>query len=402
MSKPVTIDPFFVPRDNQIAFGTKDINTFQRATYADTWGSYQQAFGLYGYMKIDRMNKFIVHRPKGAPLMWQPLEACSYDPTRSLTVGKKELEPTKVYMNEEFCWDELFDSCFEHMIRYTEGGDVELDADATRIFDQLVNEMIANAQLGARASMVAGQLYDVNTVEFDANNPANINSLFQRTHGTVQGWLPLMADLAISDYAWLNTDDLTPDAFTVNGYQGDVVDLFDSLKTQAPRQLQRLVNQGGVMSSNQFSFRPLFVVSPTIFSKLIQDYNAQRVQLAQNDPRITKMQMPISGNGLRHEFVYMIDDTPVIPLDDICVFDDFVNADTHYAGIIASGNIQMGFSFAGDLGNIENQDIGIIIEQNTSITSGKYKQYGFLSHALMKVALADPNYAVGSLTSTSN
>ena len=124
-------------------------------------------------MQMNKKNKFIVHIPKGAPLMWQPYVSCSYDSTGSITIGRRELEPDPIYMKEQFCHDELMNSCYEHMIEYDTAGDVGLDAQGLQLFRTFLDELLANAAYGWRITAASGQLYDVNNVQFSPDNTAN-------------------------------------------------------------------------------------------------------------------------------------------------------------------------------------------------------------------------------------
>ena len=47
MADLLHIKPFFIPDNNQFYFQSKDLNSFQRAMYLDTFGFYQNLFGIY-------------------------------------------------------------------------------------------------------------------------------------------------------------------------------------------------------------------------------------------------------------------------------------------------------------------------------------------------------------------
>jgi hypothetical protein len=400
MADVLNIKPVWIPDSNQLYFTSKTLNSFQRATYVDTFGFYQQQFGLYGYMQMNRLNEFVVHSPKGSPLVWQPHTSCSYSPTGSLQIGKRSLTPDKVVMKEQFCYDELFDSCFEQLIEYAPTGEVMLDGEGVRILNELTNELVANAQLGARLSLTAGQVYDVSSVTFEADASLNIRSLFNRTHESVRGWIKLFSDMAANEgYAQLNRTILNAADFDEYGYNGSVLDVYDELHSNAPKKLKSLVDTGGIVRSGRFDFYPLFIVSPSMHSKLVAEYKAESEALAQNARRITKRMFGAEGSPTPN-VVYYIDETPVVPVTDIAGYDDVVDADLHFAGIVASGNIQMGLSFSGIPTDIERRDIGVMIARQDDPTADNYGSYTFLSHALMKSALADPDFATATILAT--
>lgn len=397
----LSIAPFYIPEAGQLSFPTAKLNTFARARYNDVFGFYQQNFNLYGFMQLNRLFEYEVHTPKGNPLGWQVLNSCSYDDTGTITVGRRSIKPDKVYWKEKTCWDELFDSCYEHMINFASSGDIELTPDGVQQFNILVDELVANMALGARLLLTAGDLYDVNTIAFSDDNTANITDLFKRTHGSTYGWVKLFVDMAASGEApQLNKALLDPaNDFDEYGYTGSVVDFYDNLVKGAPRKLRQLVNTGGTISAGRNRFFPLLLLSHSMHQRLVAEWKIQSELVAQNNPRITKR----SFGGVESptpQVVYFIDETPVIPLEDISGYDQYTKVDTHVGALVASGNIQMGLNFDNLPLDVENSPVGLMIEQQRSITQPDYGSYHFLSHGLMKVALADAEYAAAAITST--
>ena len=200
--------------------------------------------------------------------MLQPMNSCSIEPTGSLRIGKRELEAVPAVIKEKFCWDELLDSCFEHFLTWTEGGDVEMDENGMAMFGLLMDEMQANAALATRLSLTTGDFYNVNTVDYNAQNTAELESLFKRVHNTWQGWVKIAYDSAQSDFPWLNTQSVDyNNDFDSNGdYTGDISDLFDDLKSKARKNFQKLINRGGVNTGGRFSFTPLLVLSDSFYA----------------------------------------------------------------------------------------------------------------------------------------
>lgn len=379
-------------------FSSKDLNAIARAQYMDTFDFWQRQFGLYGFMKMNKLNKFIVWSPQGHPLMLQPYNACSVEPTGSLTMGKRELEPDKAQMFEKFCHDELFDSCFEHWVEFMESGMVDLDENGRAMFGQLVDELLANAALSVRLGLTSGNFYDVSTVEFSPENTANISSLFTRTHGTFTGWVKVALDASQTNYPWLNESITTAADFDENGYTGNIIDLYDSLRLKAKRPFQQVINQGGISRGGRFSFTPLMVVSDSYFNAVISQWNAYATQTATNRTRLSVREFG-AQNGASPNRVFYIDQTPIVPLSDIAGFDQYVNAQTHFAGIVGSGNIQMGLSFSGIPQDIEN-GLAMMLAKVTDSSRSDYGNYTFRTHLLGKAAIADPDYMVSTITTT--
>jgi len=402
------IAPNFIPENNQMFFSSKDLNSFQRAEYQDTFGFYQQNFGLYSFMRLNRMYKYIVHTPKGTPLVWQSYNSCNYDETGSLTIGQRELTPDPVYMNEKFCHDVLLDSAYEHFLQWGGDGDIDLNEEGQKMLNALIAELMSNAAYGARLSLTGGQLFGNtaagvlgnNNINFDGAVTNNIKDLFYRTHPSVRGWVKLFVDMAASDsqFSHLNMSGILPTQFdSTANFLGDILDVYDQLRAGAPKPLQQLINRGGIIQAGRQSFTPLFVVSDSMYAALIDAYNRESGLAATNRPRIVPRDVSPAGSAAPSIVYYLDNRVPVVPLCEVNGFDEYLTGQTHFAGIIASGNIQLGTSFTSVPMNVENADVGMIIERDTSFSNNTYGRYTFASHALMKAALADHQYAVATV-----
>lgn len=398
IASPITINPGFRMDNQTLFFRSKDLNAFTRPTYVDNFGFFQDTFGLYSYMTLDRRGDFIVHKPQGVPLIWQSYKSCAIDPTKNVIVRSDRIRPERAYAFTTLCHDQLFDSCFEQLIEYNNGAAPELDAEGNAILAQLVNEITANMNLGARYILTLGQLHD--DANIDPNQPVSTQQLFTKTTTAVRGWLPLFAALADEGEAHLNVENLIPDEFVEDckNWEGSVVDIFDELECQAPKPLQNLINSGGFVQSNttaQSQFRALFVIDGELHNALTREYRAQSQQIAQNNPRISKdyITNPVSGNP---GWVYFIDDIPVIRLDDVNGYDQFLTSKTHFAGIIASGNIQLGMAYDSMPNDIETPGASILVQRNTNASTGSYGDYNMLAWNLFQVSLADPKFAIAT------
>lgn len=387
------------------AFQTKDINTIARQRYMDDFGFYQSRFGLFSYMKLSKLNKFIINNIKGHPLMLQPMNSCSIEPTGSLRIGKRELEAVPAVIKEKFCWDELLDSCFEHFINFSEGGEIEMDEDGMAMFGLLMDEMQANAALATRLSLTTGRFYDVNNVDYNAQNTAELKSLFRKTHPTWEGWVKIAYDAAQSDFPHLNVDYANSSVVNYNtdfddqgNFKGEISDVFDGLKEKATKSFRKVINRGGVIAGGRFRFTPLFVVSDSFYSAVIREWNALANQVATTRSRLKEV--TVGGeNGSVPQSIMYIDNIPIVPLSDISGFDEYIQSNTHFAGIIGSGNINLGLSFSDIPQNVED-GIAMMFGHVSDMTRDDYGTYVFLSHMLGRAAIADADYMVSTIGMT--
>lgn len=392
----------FVPSDSRLYFDTAELQSFQREEYMDTFGIYQSRFGLYNYMQMNQMHQYTVHTPKGSPLVWQPWTSCAYDQTGSLSIGKKTIVPTPIYMNEKFCQDELLDSVWRHHLRWEANGEMSETEQYRKVLGTLIDELQANAALGLRMTMTSGQLHgqlgQLNAgTTFDPNATVDVQSLFKKTHHAARGWVKLMADLALSDarFAHLNIPNLIANSYSTSGeWQGDIMALYESLKDKAPAELKKLINRGAAATGGGAAvraFRPLFVVSDNIYNSVITAYNAQQALTATNGRRITKQLI----DGV---IAYFIDDIiPIVPIEEIAGYDQYLKGFTNFAGIIGSGVINLGGSFISLPNNIENKDVAMVIERDNSYSNNTHGMYTFVSHALAAAAISDARYAVATM-----
>lgn len=396
------VKPNFNRLDRQLAFPSKKLNLYMRAELQDNFGFYQSNFGLYSYMTLNKKQKYVLHTMQGTPLLWQPHRSCAWTPTGSLSMSKREFEPCEAKINEEFCYDELFDSCFEPFLNWTGRGQVSLDDAGIGLVNDMVAVLGQNADLGARATLTAGQLFDPAVVKFHSRAAKNIPALFEKTAGTCKGWVELARELGENpQYSHLNVKGIfDEDKFNGGKYTGDIIsDIYDELLANASVEMMSLINEGGIVSSVQGDFMPLFVVSLSLYNRVAAMYREQcnpaNTVLACANPRLTRQQMSMpTSRGPKNVNVYYIDDVPVIPLSDLATYDKYLTGTMHFAGIIASGNIGLGTSF-GALPDVQGPtDVGIIIERESSVKDmGKYY---FASHSLFAATIADHAYMVAT------
>jgi len=403
MDKLAILPDFLPGQPNSFTFPHQKLNTIARAEYQDTFGVYQRLFNVFSYMQMNRRNKFVVHYPKGTPLVWQPYKACSYNHTGSMSLDSRELTPDPIYMKEKFCHDVLLDSCFEHLIQYPSSGEITLDATGVQLFNQLIDELLANAQLGFRISAVAGQMYDVDAVEFSESNTAELDALFQRVHNTIKGIIKISYDMARQDKPWLDAALVADTDFDETGTYvgGNPIEVVDALvKSKAQKPLRQLYNRGGVAQTGRFTFLPLIICSDGWYASFLEQYQTESEQTAVNRTRLSKRSIAAETSPTPTEVLYLDGRVPIIPLSEITGFDPYVKGNLNYLGVISSGNMQIGASFSQLPENIEQQDIGVLVGRNENFHDDNYGSYTVLSHALAKTALADPNYAVGTINYT--
>lgn len=396
MQSELLITPGFSMQggQNQITFPANSVNHLQTAEYLDSWDWYQQTYGLYAFMKLTKRYEYNLHTISGSPLIWQPFSTCEFSPGNNIRSKKTTFTPDRVKLNERMCHDDLFNSCFEQMLTYG-NGPVELDAEGTRMINMILEEIMYQSMVSARALLSTGGLYDLDAAGFDfEGTPADRIALLKLVYSSTSGWLTGFRDLAADGVApHLNIAGVfNPANITAANYTatGGFRAIYDAVKAGAPKALQQLINNGPGVTNKGRRIGAVVVVSPTVYTWVVNTEIAEGAAVAQNKMRMAKTQINANTQGAP-TFVYSIDGVPIVCANEIGTFDQYMAGDTYSCHIIASGNIQLGISF--DSLN-SNTNIGILVEQ-----SQRAHDYGttyFLAHGLFKAVLADHNLAAGS------
>lgn len=395
------VKPKFNAALNAAYFPTGSLNAFQAADYNDKFGFYQQTFGVYSYMKLNKKLKYVVHYPVGSPFMWQPHRSCAWTPTGSLSFGKFEVEPCPAKINEEMCYDEHFNGAFEGFLTWGGNPAIEVDEAGKAATNAMIEAIVKNATMGARLTMTVGQLYDPKAVTMAESTNTNIEGLFKKTIGTCRGWIELAITKASEDtrLSHLNVEGLiTPDNISADGktYTGAVTDalkLYDNNMDAAPDELAYAAIEGGVGGFADM-FYMLWIVSPSILRAVSKKYNAQKTTVLQNEMRISKVPYTLqTERGARTIEVFKIDNTIVIPLSEVGLVDAKLSGTSHFCYLTVSGCVNLGGSFA-DIPVPGQSEVAMMIQQGQDVDDlGRYK---FLSHALFATAINDTQYLCGS------
>jgi len=398
MPNTVVIKPRFnALNSNAIYFPVGDMNALARQEYQDNFGFYQRTFGVYSYMRITKAQKYVLHYASDLPFKWQKHNSCAWTPLGTMSMGKMEIEPCPVKLNEQFCYDEIFDSVYKSVLQWSGGAMVSMDAAGLALVDEMAREIVKNATIGFRMLLTGGQLYEGLTPDFSAGTPARIEDAFLRTANVCRGWIKLLIDMAAADEpafghldnGLIDGTDIAPDGQT---FTGNVVELYDAMFAGAPRQLQIAIQSGGIGGFDALFF-PIAIVSRSILSALYLQYIDQSEAVSQNRPRITMREYMVdTERGARPIMVYFIDGTAMVPLDEIDLLEQVLDTTSHFMYLTISGVIQQGSSFAA-LPVANESEVAVMVQLSTDVEDlGTYK---FAAHALAAVGINDTNYITG-------
>jgi len=367
---------------SKIILPCESVNALFIKEYTDSLGFYQNQYGVFSWMKLDRNRTFVMRDIKGSPLLWQKFNSCSWDPIGRITTGKREVTPQRIKINSESCYDEFFESAFETLLVYDGQGPVELDAAGVQVVNAFIDELLIRAKEGLEILLAVGGLYDPETVTYAAETTEDIIAAFKKTSSSVQGFVPWFREYG----AHLDA------AVDLTGVGVDIFDIVDGLKAEAKPALQTLINSGGRTLRSGRPFMPILVLSDSLFSSVVNSYSTQSIAAAMNDPRLRRepVTSPIPGAP---KFTYWIDLMPIVPLSQINGYDQYLDGTTYFAAIWASGAVQLGGSFD-SLPTIDGSQVGLLVERSTRVKD--YGTYYFASHALANVGLPDTDYIVAA------
>lgn len=397
---------------NRITIPCDNLQTLSREEYQDDFGFYQSLFGLYSYMELNRLGKFTVTTVSGSPGIWGELNGCTLLETGVLKFGEREITPIPIYSLATWCSLSAYDKVFKTVLEWTNGGEISEES-RNKIWNVFVKELMANATLSLRITLTINKLHDLSNVAtyasgVDATRQAQLTHV--SANNSLVGLFAAIDAAYVSDnvkYAHLNYGKgtfIVAGDFVNKKFQGNIVAKLDELIEEAPDKLASLINSGGMETAGGKDFTAVIGVSNSYMSAFAAEYRAQKSQAVTNDTRITREQMTVGG---RTKAVYFLDDMPVVPMTEVCGLDDMFAVGTHIMGIFGAGVLQLGSSFAAIPDNVEDNQVGYVVERSNTIQSmgqdanginqyemGRYKA---MSHALGANAIADTDYLICSI-----
>lgn len=392
------LKPTFNAFRQQMSFPTDSFNVFMREELTDTISYYQKRYGVFSFMRLTKLQKFVIHTMKGQPFLWQPHLNCSWDETGSLKINTKEMEPCKAKLNEGWCYDELFKSCYQHFLTYRpNSATLELDENGIKLVNDMVRTIGENALLGAMLVLTVGQLFDPAKVSFNKKTNGTIKDLFERTMSTCKGWVELVREMGtIPAYMHMNYPGIfKADEFRGKRFIGDIFDTFDRLRAQAPDELESMLDEGAMIDSVNDLGMPIIITANSFYKAVADEWRRMCISNTCLNSRLTMEEETVTIKGRSRKIKnYYIDSIPVVPISHINYADKYLNGSTHLLAITVAGNINLGSSLAPISDDLDSEDVGIMIEREQGAKN--HGKFYMLAHALFSVAIANTDLYVGT------
>ncbi len=396
------IKPRFRALNNALYFDTEKLNALVKAEYQDKFEFYQSTFGVFSYMRLNSDMEFVIHYAEGAPLLWQAHNSCAWTPTGTLSMANFSVSPCRVKVNEQYCYDEHFNSTFRSFLEWGVNGSdptVSLAPAGVEASNELTRTIVKNMTLGARMTMIAGKIHESITVEFEEGVPTRIRQAYDRTANSCRGIIDLLrtraqdpglGHLDLSTIMDPNGDgsEISADGKT---FTGSGLAVYERLLEAAPDPLSDAIIEGGVRGFDNVFFA-LMPCSATVYRAVYRDYIAQKDVTAVNEPRISYR--PYQWNGTEIKVLF-IDETAIVPLREVAHYDQYTTGTSHFAYLTISGVMQLGASFA-DIPKVNESEVAVMVQ--VSENAEDYGTHKFLAHALMASAINDTDYICGGFT----
>lgn len=378
----------------------------QDAEYLDNFGFYQELFGVFSFMTLNKQGKYVLSRHKSGSTLWDQYKSCMYKTSGlGVTRGSTEINAIPHYLHETWCNDELLNSCFQHLNTWRNGD--MTDEDLAPYFNQIVKQFMHGATKSLRATLAISNLHDFNSVKFADNVDSKTIRKLRNKESDLSGWLKLVVDTAEDGESQMNIQGfVSENDFDKRGvYTGKITDAIAELRSRAKGSLTNLMNNGGMVDVRGRAITSIILASGSYFQAVVNEFQATCDSLMTNCRRVSREQFTAMGIT---KYVYFVDGMPVIPLEELGGVDEMLVGTTNVLAIVQAGNIVLGTSFS----NIPNEydDIAYKLVRNDNMTYAgndefgepiyRYGQYHFLSHSLLGTAIANSDMFVGSVTFT--
>ena len=391
------LNPNFDRIRGALAFPTKELNYLLRQEVYDTFSFYQSQYGIYSFMKITKDLKYKIHSMDALPMVFQKYRSCHVDPLGNIELNVREITPCKGVALTEFCNDELLESCFSHFFNWDGMGPLELDENGAEMFRMLTEKILETFVIGARLTLTASGVYDINSVTFKESVTEEVKNMFRKTADTCQGWLAYVKMLGKdAAYPHLNVQGLlNANNFNGRNYTGSIEAVLDGLIENSTDDLGSIIDQGGISGLSANGSGVIFKLSTFLFKAMVKEYRHRCEDVLCLNKRLSMEEADWMGRKVK---VYFFDGIPIVPIDDMNEYDKHLKNNTHFAILTVAGNVNLGASF-NDIPMIGNNNgVGMRIYMDDS--NSDYGKFSWRTDSLFSASIANTDYMTAACIQT--
>lgn len=331
-----------------LTFSSGGLNGFQTEEVRNSFYPWQRKFGVFSWMKFDEiLQQFTIHTLKGHPFLWQPHKSCQWTPGTGLIMGRDSVPPQcKAKLNEQYCYDPLFKSCFQPFLKWDGKNPVKLDARGQGMIDDTIELVSKWATLGLMASLTMGGFFDTSKMNVDFRNkkiPSSVKNAFIRSSVVCEGLFSQMYRLAKHEGKhWMNLPIFKQNLFTNSkSYRGSIIGMYDEIRKTSGRDalLDRL-DIGNIFGGDgEYN---IALVDPWTYREFIEEYRSQCVDGNCKNNRLEAKDCPIGSDIVK---VYKIDNTYLVPFHIPSLYTEYLTGCLRFMYVTVSGNLALGGSF---------------------------------------------------------
>ena len=347
--------PKFNYRTNSVEVPPTYVEFLRREAVDSDLNMYQRKYQIIEWLTMNQDREFKTTTIAGAPLLWQKDQACDAEAMGSMGSASVTIRPEKLRAFMKMCPNpETYDSMFSAMIRWQKSGRQD-PALYEAIIQTIIKEDLTMLQQGLLSVGFLGQLFDYDTIGFDGNATTAEQRDFKKQANIFEGILKKVKDSPVS--TMFHKDVIgNIDAGGLSGV--NISGVAEALFNGAHADLQRLVYRGGMSDGRGGTVRPVLLVS----SNLIGDIwtRAKTVADLQSQNSSVLREITIETGEMGYEYFWR--GVPIVPIDEFCTYDKYLNSDFYFAGLTATRNIQFGTNYD-SYDDVEGNRIGVTYQR---------------------------------------
>ena len=358
---------------------------FRNETISDL-GHYQSKYNILEFLPMNQDKEFNLHTIMGDPLLWQADDgSCSVTPMGGQRWKKTSISPSKLRAFMKICvGKELYETMFRAMMKWEKSG-----RQNTAEFLKVLNPIIKEDQVQLAQSLIAtallGSLFDYGSIGFSGNATPQNQSDFEKQANAFNG---ILNQVKTSTVNTMYDETILPDTILDQAAAGiDISDVANKLFNVADPELQRLIARGQLRDGRGGTVRPVLIVSSNFFGDLFNKAKDVADLSLQNSSIFREITVVEDGN-VGHEYRWR--NVPIVPLDELCIYDQYLNSRFYFAAFTSTRNIQIGTNF-GKFDRIEQTSVGATYQRiaDDDIDGGDAGAIYRDTHALLAADIAN-------------
>ena len=335
-----------------------DIIAAQSGTWTNYFGRLQSRLGVFAFMTLNTVGKFVVNTLKGSPLMVGNYPVCGWDPVNGLTNGNLDITPNQVGMQQEMCPTSDWSAAFA-LFQAIRDGSREVDP---ALVDTLGDQIGQALGVGIRLQALSGGLKaGESAVAGAAPATASMWTKFRDAHvGLYRTLIAQKGNHANFDQDLVTAADIDASGTVTKPF----LEIFDALRANAPAALADAVNIGYLAAASGELLRAILLVTPKVYAAAVQ----AEIDTA-NDPMVSRRRVRFEDvDGLP---VLFVDRVAIVPDDSVSAVDEVTASNTYAAILTVSRVLAIGSDYREQSTVFQSGErAAFVLEQGNSIEDG--------------------------------